>query len=432
MTSDHSSESEGRQLTVAELLAQHGGEGRGSRRRRRAEDDEPPDTAAGSASAGSSKSSKSDKRSDELPRRVPGGGGFPAPEQDSQLPPPSVSTGSTPVVPNYSSQPYGDQSYSDQSYGDQYGYRDQGTGGFESFGSDAPSGWPGSGTGSFGATGTGATPSVNGHPDSFSFDAYTGTGGFEAQPYQGDIYSTGSDALTPRRPEESTDFIPRYGTASSRSATDSTLTGPLPAVEGGPTTSSGARKAVADTGPGTEFSAPVDLFADDDDEDEDDKVSSATVALGAAGKKAGTKPAKADVADDDDEEEDEQPRSRRSRRAPRRKSRVAEEDVPAGLSAEDADSVEDEPPPTNIKVWLSLAGQLVLGAIGGAALWIGFSYLWQRLPVVALIAAVAATAGLVMLVRAIRRSDDLQTTMLAVLVGLVVTISPAVLLLAVR
>ncbi|HEY3893739.1 MAG TPA: hypothetical protein VGL88_00055, partial [Pseudonocardiaceae bacterium] len=88
--------------------------------------------------------------------------------------------------------------------------------------------------------------------------------------------------------------------------------------------------------------------------------------------------------------------------------------------------------PTGFKVWLSLIGQWVLGAIGGAALWIGFSYLWLNYPVVALAAAVLATAGLVLLVRAIRRSDDLQTTMLAVLVGLVVTISPAVLQLAGR
>jgi formate-dependent nitrite reductase membrane component NrfD len=63
---------------------------------------------------------------------------------------------------------------------------------------------------------------------------------------------------------------------------------------------------------------------------------------------------------------------------------------------------------------------------------VGFRYLWLNLPVVALAAAVAATVGLVLLVRAIRGSDDPQTTILAVLVGLVVTISPAVLLLAVR
>jgi hypothetical protein len=37
--------------------------------------------------------------------------------------------------------------------------------------------------------------------------------------------------------------------------------------------------------------------------------------------------------------------------------------------------------------------------------------------------------GLVLIVRKIRKAEDLQTTLLAVLVGLIVTVSPAVLLL---
>jgi hypothetical protein len=40
--------------------------------------------------------------------------------------------------------------------------------------------------------------------------------------------------------------------------------------------------------------------------------------------------------------------------------------------------------------------------------------------------------GLVWIVRKIRRAEDLQTTVLAVLVGLVVTVSPAALLLVSR
>jgi len=43
--------------------------------------------------------------------------------------------------------------------------------------------------------------------------------------------------------------------------------------------------------------------------------------------------------------------------------------------------------------------------------------------------ALAVTVGLVLLVRKIRRADDLQTTVLAVLVGLIVTVSPAAMLL---
>ena len=47
----------------------------------------------------------------------------------------------------------------------------------------------------------------------------------------------------------------------------------------------------------------------------------------------------------------------------------------------------------------------------------------------ALVVALAVTVGLVLLVRKIRRADDLQTTVLAVLVGLIVTVSPAAMLL---
>jgi len=42
------------------------------------------------------------------------------------------------------------------------------------------------------------------------------------------------------------------------------------------------------------------------------------------------------------------------------------------------------------------------------------------------------TAGLVWIVRKIRKAEDMQTTLLAVLVGLVVTVSPAMLLLLSR
>ena len=146
-----------------------------------------------------------------------------------------------------------------------------------------------------------------------------------------------------------------------------------------------------------------------------------------------------DVEDDGaDEPSAAEPKRRLFRRRRGSVSEIPTPDVPAGLAAEDmgAAVVSDEPEraeqPSGMRAWLSLIGQWVLGAVGGAALWIGFRFLWLQMPVVALVAAVAATAGLVLLVRAIRRSDDLQTTMLAVLVGLVVTISPAVLLLAVR
>ena len=76
-----------------------------------------------------------------------------------------------------------------------------------------------------------------------------------------------------------------------------------------------------------------------------------------------------------------------------------------------------------------MAGQLALGVVGGAAVWLGFNWLWVHLVVAALVAALVVIVGLVWIVRRIRKADDLQTTVLAVLVGLVVTVSPAALLL---
>ncbi len=116
-------------------------------------------------------------------------------------------------------------------------------------------------------------------------------------------------------------------------------------------------------------------------------------------------------------------------------------DGPAGLGADadldddydDYDEDEDElSERTTAKEWAVIAGQLVVGALLGAVLWIGFSYLWQSLPVVALVLAAAATGGLVFGVRAMRRSDDLQTMVLAIVVGLVVTVSPAAFVLLAR
>ncbi|GAA4850379.1 hypothetical protein GCM10023201_48540 [Actinomycetospora corticicola] len=120
-------------------------------------------------------------------------------------------------------------------------------------------------------------------------------------------------------------------------------------------------------------------------------------------------------------------------------------DAPAGLGRErdldDHDDVDDdwddeyddEPAERpNAKEWAVIAAQLVVGAVLGALLWIGFSYLWQTQPVIALVLAAAATGGLVFGVRAMRRSDDLQTMALAIVVGLVVTVSPAAFVLLAR
>ncbi|GLZ38233.1 hypothetical protein [Actinokineospora sp. NBRC 105648] len=79
--------------------------------------------------------------------------------------------------------------------------------------------------------------------------------------------------------------------------------------------------------------------------------------------------------------------------------------------------------------WLIMAGQLALGVVGGAAVWLGFNWLWRVLPAAALIGALVVIVGLVLIVRKVRKAEDLQTTVLAVLVGLLATVSPAALLL---
>ncbi len=108
-----------------------------------------------------------------------------------------------------------------------------------------------------------------------------------------------------------------------------------------------------------------------------------------------------------------------------------EDERPAGL--DDAGEAEEEPEESEArspgKEWLVMIGQLAVGVLGGAALWLAFNYLWKAIPAAALVVALAVTVGLVLLVRKIRRADDLQTTVLAVLVGLIVTVSPAAMLL---
>jgi hypothetical protein len=96
---------------------------------------------------------------------------------------------------------------------------------------------------------------------------------------------------------------------------------------------------------------------------------------------------------------------------------------------EDDDLDDDDRVRSPAKEWAIMGGQLALGVIGGAAIWLGFNWLWGFMPQAALVVALAVIVGLVLIVRKIRRAEDLQTTFLAVLVGLVVTVSPAALLL---
>jgi hypothetical protein len=108
-----------------------------------------------------------------------------------------------------------------------------------------------------------------------------------------------------------------------------------------------------------------------------------------------------------------------------------EDDVESDEYVED-DDLADEGAPSPGREWLIMAGQVAVSVVGGAAVWLGFNWLWGRFPQAALVAALVVIVGLVWIVRRIRRADDLQTTGLAVLVGLFVTVSPAALILLSR
>ncbi|WP_433870399.1 hypothetical protein [Saccharopolyspora sp. CA-218241] len=108
-----------------------------------------------------------------------------------------------------------------------------------------------------------------------------------------------------------------------------------------------------------------------------------------------------------------------------------DEELPAGLDSEDYRAGDDEPEeePSAGKEWATLAVQCVAGLLGGGLVWLSFRWLWINVALAALVAALVITGCLVFIARKFLRSDDLQTILLAVLVGLVCTVSPAALLL---
>ena len=74
-----------------------------------------------------------------------------------------------------------------------------------------------------------------------------------------------------------------------------------------------------------------------------------------------------------------------------------------------------------------LLAELLAAAAVGASLWLGFRWLWSQWPVVALALALVVTVAMVLGVRLVRRVVDLASMLLAVVVGLIVTMSPAAL-----
>jgi hypothetical protein len=106
------------------------------------------------------------------------------------------------------------------------------------------------------------------------------------------------------------------------------------------------------------------------------------------------------------------------------------DELPSGSAgARSRSSADEDPEEEAAQSWGAVIAQCIAGGIGGAALWVAFRFLWRDLPVVAVAAAVLVTVGLVVLIRAIQPRKDLRTTLFAVAVGVLVTISPVILVL---
>ncbi|GAA2885968.1 hypothetical protein GCM10010472_50210 [Pseudonocardia halophobica] len=183
-----------------------------------------------------------------------------------------------------------------------------------------------------------------------------------------------------------------------RAPQDEPLTAPFGSVYGGPPIQLGGRPVHddEDAGPPTQFGAPP--LHDEDDDDAGPPTQLGAPAL-----------------DDEDDDDTYHAPAGLGRRAP--------------VEPDEEDEEEGEGTPQG---WAVVIGQWIAGALVGAAVWVGFRYLWFNLPVVALAAAVIITVGLVLGVRALLRNDDLRTTAFAVGVGLLLTVSPAILVLLER
>lgn len=77
-----------------------------------------------------------------------------------------------------------------------------------------------------------------------------------------------------------------------------------------------------------------------------------------------------------------------------------------------------------LRQWLVLGLQAAIGVVVGAALFVGFERLWEKLPYVALVLAILAIVAMVAVVRILRKTDDIVSVLLAVVVGVIVTIGP--------
>ncbi|MGI6795288.1 hypothetical protein ACE11G_15270 [Gordonia sp. PS3] len=99
------------------------------------------------------------------------------------------------------------------------------------------------------------------------------------------------------------------------------------------------------------------------------------------------------------------------------------------LAEEESEKRRKSHSPSALMGWLSLIAEVVIGLAAGAGLFWGFTELWKRYIYLALILAVVVIFAIVTFAHVLRKRD-LPTTLLALGVGMLVTIGPLVLLAA--
>ncbi|WP_067449919.1 hypothetical protein [Nocardia alba] len=172
-----------------------------------------------------------------------------------------------------------------------------------------------------------------------------------------------------------------------------------------------------------------DAAFDDDDYDDDYEPNSTR-----AGRRAATKAAALSLAD--------RARAKVAARTKSKPASVAESRAASRLAGNRAaGSVADragrvasmargDGDNANRRQWLILGAQSAGAAVAGMLLFKGFETMWETLPWVALALAMVVILGLVALVRVLRRTDDIFSTVIAVVVGVFVTLGPLAFLLS--
>lgn len=102
--------------------------------------------------------------------------------------------------------------------------------------------------------------------------------------------------------------------------------------------------------------------------------------------------------------------------------------TPADDAATAPSATADAEGPSPARQWATLGLQVIAGLVVGVGLFLGFTELWRWNVYFALVLAVVVIFGLVTFVHVVRRSSDLVSTLIALAVGLVVTIGPLALL----